>query len=214
MRWGPQDLITASLCIQIVIDKMVRCSLSLVYDCPYHGALCSQRWQQQTTRPHNVCPVHLKPGFIYEEHLPTEVGYEDPGEDDKHADELPWECFWQFVQKLFGCANPVSAVLWLADLRRYRRCRRQMWRSWAGVVTRGLLLWGRLDILPNSLKQLETRCLMVDIKLSGGHSCSQHANCMHPELETSVALCDKTAHFREAFYWSKHKVHLCNDHAV
>ena len=24
---------------------------------------------------------------------------------------------------------------------------------------------------------------------SGGHSCSQHANCMLPQLETSVALC-------------------------
>jgi hypothetical protein len=31
---------------------------------------------------------------------------------------------------------------------------------------------------------------------SGGHSCSQHANCMLPQLETSVALLrDKTAHF-------------------
>ena len=31
---------------------------------------------------------------------------------------------------------------------------------------------------------------------SGGHSCSEHANCTLPQLETSVALCcDKTAHF-------------------
>ena len=29
-----------------------------------------------------------------------------------------------------------------------------------------------------------------------------------------TVLCDKTAHFRVAFYWSQHKVHLCNDHAV
>ena len=49
---------------------------------------------------------------------------------------------------------------------------------------------------------------------SGGHSCSQHANCMLPQLETSVVLCDKTAHFRVAFYCPQHKVHLCNDHAV
>ena len=27
-------------------------------------------------------------------------------------------------------------------------------------------------------------------------------------------LCDKTAHFRVAFYCPQHKVHLCNDHAV
>jgi hypothetical protein len=27
-----------------------------------------------------------------------------------------------------------------------------MWRSWAGMVARGLRLWGRLDVLPNYLK--------------------------------------------------------------
>ena len=31
---------------------------------------------------------------------------------------------------------------------------------------------------------------------------------------TSVALCDKTTHFRVAFYCPQHKLHLCNDHAV
>ncbi len=34
-------------------------------------------------------------------------------------------------------------------------------RSWAGVVTRGLRLWGRLDVLPNSLKR-PWRQLMVE----------------------------------------------------
>ena len=29
-----------------------------------------------------------------------------------------------------------------------------------------------------------------------------------------IVLCDKTAHFRRAFYCPQHKVHLCNDHAV
>ena len=29
-----------------------------------------------------------------------------------------------------------------------------------------------------------------------------------------ISLCDKTAHFRVAFYCCQHKVHLCNDHAV
>ena len=36
---------------------------------------------------------------------------------------------------------------------------------------------------------------------SGGHSCSQHANCMLPQnLRHGIVLCDKTAHFRVAFY--------------
>jgi hypothetical protein len=34
---GPQDLVTLSLCIQIVIDKMQLCFLSVAYACPYHN---------------------------------------------------------------------------------------------------------------------------------------------------------------------------------
>ena len=29
-----------------------------------------------------------------------------------------------------------------------------------------------------------------------------------------IVLCDKTVHFRLAFYCPRRKVHLCNDHAV
>jgi hypothetical protein len=47
---------------------------------------------------------------------------------------------------------------------------------------------------------------------SGGHSCSQHANCMLPQLETSAALCcDKIAHCRVTLYCPQHKVHLCKE---
>ena len=34
---GPQDLVTVLLCIQIAIDKMELCSLSIAYACPYHN---------------------------------------------------------------------------------------------------------------------------------------------------------------------------------
>ncbi len=69
-----------------------------------------------------LCPVMWKPGFFREENtspkcqtpsnLPTQVSYDDelhsgqdPNVDDKHADELPWDGFWQFAQKFFGYAN-------------------------------------------------------------------------------------------------------------
>ena len=32
----PQDIVTVSLCIQIAINKMQMCSLSVAYACPYH----------------------------------------------------------------------------------------------------------------------------------------------------------------------------------
>ena len=34
---GPQDLATVSLCIQIAIDKMQLCSLSVAYASPHHN---------------------------------------------------------------------------------------------------------------------------------------------------------------------------------
>ena len=41
------------------------------------------------------------------------------------------------------------------------------------------------------------------------------ANCILPQLETSVALCCvKKLHILVAFYCPQHKVHLCNDNAV
>ncbi len=62
---------------------------------------------------------------------------------------------------LWLCKPIVAAAVRVSGLRRTWRWRCWMWRSWAGVVTRGLRLWGRLDVLPNSLKCLWRR-LMVE----------------------------------------------------
>ena len=48
---GSQDLITVSLCIQIAIDKMQLCSLSVTYACPYHNPT--------TTMGHSVHNVDI-----------------------------------------------------------------------------------------------------------------------------------------------------------
>ncbi len=222
---GPQDLITVSLCIQNGINKIYLCSLSITYACPYHnptapmGHSIHNSWHQQTAHPHDaihaVCHLpctigihpyrdHLcnVPDAIECEHLPTHVSYDDqlqsgrdPNKDDEHADELPWDGFWQFVQKLFGYANRLLQQLsgWLVsdDLGG-----EDVGWSWAGVVTRGLRLWGRLDVLPNSLKRLWRRLTVREMNIqftgniSGGHSCSQHDNCTLPKNKaTSVALC-------------------------
>ena len=130
---GPQDLVTVSLCIQIAIDKMQLCSLSIAY------ALC-----HTITQP-------------------------------------PW-----------GTVH--SANLSPTQSR-----------------TRGLRLWGSLDVLLNSLKQ-HWRRLVVEILTFNSlatalvDSCSQHLkhlwHCCVTKLHILVAYCPQ------------HKVHLCNDHAV
>ena len=40
---GPQDLVTVFLCIEIAIDKMQLCSLSVVYACQYHNPTATMR---------------------------------------------------------------------------------------------------------------------------------------------------------------------------
>jgi hypothetical protein len=144
------------------------------------GALCSQYWHQQTFGPHDpihaVChlpgivetEIHLwralfssMPVAIEGEHLPTEVGYDselqssqDSGEDDGHTHELPWGSLTVCAEILQLCKPTVSSAVWVSGLRESRKCRSRIWRSWADIVTRGLQLWGRLDLLSNSLKQL------------------------------------------------------------
>jgi hypothetical protein len=39
--YGPQDLITVSLCIQFAINKMQLCLLSVVYACQYHNPIAT-----------------------------------------------------------------------------------------------------------------------------------------------------------------------------
>jgi hypothetical protein len=51
---GPQDLVTISLCIQIVINKLQLCLLSVAYTCPYHNPTSIMG---QTVQPHN--PIHV-----------------------------------------------------------------------------------------------------------------------------------------------------------
>jgi hypothetical protein len=108
---GPQDLVTVSLCIQIDLDKIQSCLLSVAYACLYHNPTTGHSAHNidiskslAHAMPYMlsaICPVQLKSTLIqrasgHREHLPTEVGYDaklqsgqDPGGDHKHADELP-----------------------------------------------------------------------------------------------------------------------------
>jgi hypothetical protein len=72
---GPQNLLTVSLRIQIAVDKMQLCLLSVAYAFPYHNPTITMRHSVHNvdiSKPlahmPTICPVQLKLGFIHEEH--------------------------------------------------------------------------------------------------------------------------------------------------
>jgi hypothetical protein len=76
---GSQELITISMCIQMAIDKLQLCSLSVAYACPYHTPTATMGHSIHNvdiskplahTMPYMqsaICLVQMKPGFIREE---------------------------------------------------------------------------------------------------------------------------------------------------
>ena len=151
--------------------------------------------------------------------LPKRVAYAIPGPPTWEPGQANQMYF--FPTKGIHYKQKYSSVLsavQVTGLRRSHRWRRWMWSSWAGMVTRDLLLWGRLDVLTNSVKR-RWRWLMVENYLATPlvDIPAVSIPIAHP-FKTSyicgIVLFDKTAHFRVVFYCTQHKVHLCNDHAI
>ncbi len=189
-----------------------------------------------------ICPVQWKPGFIHEENTspkcqtPSNVSIcplksvtttncsqvETPMRTTSMQMSFPETvsdslCRNSLVMQTDCCSScPGGWSQMILEVKMW------MWRSWAGVATRGLRLWFRLDVLPNSLKRLWRQLMaekwtfnsrataLVDIpavSMPIAHSLKTCDIC-------GIVLCDRTAHFRVAFYCGQPKAHLCNNHAV
>ncbi len=125
-----------------------------------------------------------------------------------HSSRLRWQtavrsrprwgrqaCKWASLRRfltvcaeiIWLCKPIVAAAVRVAGLRQSWRWRCWMWRSWAGVVTRGLQVVRPVGCTAKfSETYLETACVReMNIQFmgnsSGGHSCSQHANCTFPQ---------------------------------
>ena len=90
------------------------------------------------------------------------------------------------------------------------------WRGYAWSAD-----WGRLDVLPNSLKWRWRRLVAEKFTLNYLATALVDIPAVSMPIACSLKTWDicgivfvKTAHFKVAFYCPKHKVHLCNDHAV
>ena len=60
---GPQELVTVSLRIQIAIDKMQLCSLSVVYDCLYRNPTTVTMGRSADVNVVNKLPGKHEPGI-------------------------------------------------------------------------------------------------------------------------------------------------------
>ncbi len=86
----------------------------------------------------------------------------------------------------------------------------------------GYTWWGGLDVLPNSLKCLWRRLMVEKWTFNSQSTALVDITAVSLPIACSlktcdicgIVLCDKTAHFRVAFYCGQPKTHLCNNHAV
>ncbi len=124
--------------------------------------------------------------------------------------------FWQFVQKFFGYANRLLQQLsgWLVS--------DDLGGEDAGCGGPGLRLWGRLDVLPNSLKRLWRQLMVEKWTFNSQATALVDIPAVSMPIARSlktcnicgIVLCDKTAHLRVTFYCGQPKRHLCCNHAV
>lgn len=98
-------------------------------------ALYSKNWDSSERRTPLQCQIPKNVSICLIKSNAVIQSDQDANEDNEHTDELPWDDFWQIVQKFFGYAKQLLQWLW----------RNWMWRSWAGGVTRGLWLWDQLE---------------------------------------------------------------------
>ncbi len=164
------------------------------------------------------------PDAIECEQLPTQFGYKDElqtGWNPDEDDELPWDGFWQFVQKFFCYANRLLQQLsgWLVSdnlggedaecggpvlvlLNVVCGCE----ASWMYCQIR---LWRRLMVEKWTLNSRAKALVYIPaVSMPIPRSLKTCKIC-------GIVLDDKTfAHFRVTFYCGQPKAHLCNNHAV
>ncbi len=196
----------------------------LTHTTPYTlSVICPVQWNSSVKRtPLQSARCHWMWAFAHSSRLRRRTAVRSrPDEDDEHADELPWDGLWQFVQKFFDYANRLLQQLsgggWSQMVLEVKMLYMEVlgwcgYNMWCAVV-RPVECTAKLSEMILETTYGREMNIQFMGNSSGGHSCSQHANCTLPH-NLCLQLCDKTAHFRVAFYCGQPKAHLCNNHAV
>ena len=161
---------------------------------------------QRHTTLSAICPDHTSPAC----QGPSKVSISTQM-------SFPGKVLWQFLPKFFSFISCLGG--WSQTIPQVKKPDLEVlgWRGyvWSAVV-RSV---GRTAKFPKTmLKMAYGR--EINIKFSGnssgGHSCSQHANCtLHHNLRNLALCCVTKLHILEwPFIVPITKVHLCNDHTV
>ncbi len=181
-----------------------------------------------------ICPVQWKPGFIREEktspkcQTPSNVSI-CPLKSVTMTNCSQVETLMRTTSMQMSFPETVSDSLCRNYLVMQTDCCSSCPGGWSQTILEVKMLdvevlgwWGRLDVLTNSQKRLWRR--LMEEKLTFNPRATAlvdipAVSMPNPRsLKTcdicGIVLCDKTAHFRVAFYCGQPKAHLCNNHAV
>ncbi len=215
---GPQDLVTVSLWIQNAMNKMYLCSLSITYVCPYHNPTATMGHSIHNvdiskplpyTTPYAlsaICPVQWKSGLIHEEN--TSPKCQTPSTvsifPETVSDSLCRNSLVMQTDCCSSCPGGWSQMILEVNMLDVEVL------GWCGYT------WSAV-VRPNSLKRLWRR-LMVEKWTSNSWATAlvDIAAVRMPIARSfktcnicGIVLCDKTAHFRVAFYCGQPIRHTC-----
>ncbi len=206
---GPQGLVMVSVCIQIAINEMHLCSLSVAYACPYHNPTAAMGHlafaNSSLTQCHTRSAWHSENRDSSVKRTLLQSARRHRRWAFAHSSWLQWQTTvrsrpwwgrrkrkWAFlrrfltvVQKLFGGANQLFVCLggWSQTILQVKKPDMEVW-GWCGYTWSVVV--GPVGCTAKFLETTLETAYGSEMNIqfmgnsSGGHSCSQYANCTLP----------------------------------